>query len=186
MPGNANSGGRNRQSTAAHVLRGTFKPSRHGGSRTSTEAPPGRPDKPKDLDALEARVWDRFIADLETQHTLTSTDGAQIKSAVLLSAEVERSRARRREFGVFLAEQRKKLRGLEGPERDVVVDRIIELESQIERAGKATRLALKDLRPWLDGMGLTTVSRARVNAAVGAGLPAGSVAQFKARKPKLA
>ena len=75
---------RNKKPLEQHVIDGTYRPSVHGPLPANLESwrhgdgpAPGLPDKPVDLDATAAEMWDRVIA--TRQGTIWPSDGPMLK-----------------------------------------------------------------------------------------------------------
>jgi phage terminase small subunit len=95
--GGARSGaGRKQLGAELHVLKGTFKPGRHGERDDQPQEPrKGRPEAPMPLEGAALAEWDRTLNRLESAGTLSVIDDAAVyqRFGVMLRATAQHSNA---------------------------------------------------------------------------------------------
>src|SRR5262245_213847 len=138
MSGTANSGGRNRRSRQAHLLAGTFRPSRHG-TRTDAEPPPGRPRASKLLRGLALQEWRLTCARLAAANTLSKVDDACIYQYSQLFAETERLAEDRAATLAALQLVEDRIGEVTGPDLVACVQEITKMRVLVARYGTALR-----------------------------------------------
>lgn len=88
--------GRHPVPTALHVLRGTYRTTRHGRDRAGEpRLVPGRPACPDEVQRDPAALahWERLIAQLETSGVLTTAHGDALALLAQAKADYDRVRA---------------------------------------------------------------------------------------------
>lgn len=168
MPGNANSGGRNRKSTTLHLLQGTFRPHRHGGVETP-EPPQGKPTPPGVLSKVARAEWDRMVARLEQTRALSIVDDAALYQYACLFGEVEEQKgeaARLRKLSKDLKDQ---AGDLDGEQLVEAIGQIVTLQHLINRQTTQLRQGHMAIRQYLVEFGMTPSARTRVKLPAGAG-----------------
>ena len=148
MPGTANSGGRNKKSTAAHRLTKTFRSDRHHDA--SPEPPVGTPDPPTDLTDEALNEWQRMVARLTMSRTLTLADDAALVNYCRLHADATRLQHA--------------LDAVEPFYEKVSVDGagVEHVEPKVHPGFAQLRAYRQALRMFLQEFGLTPVARSRV------------------------
>lgn len=161
MPGTSGSGGRNARGTAAHVVAGTFRPDRHGGSQTP-DLPKGHPEPPKPLDGDAAAEWGRMVAHLEQIGILSPTNAMALYQYCRMFAETEAQAARAEEYAAGIAMLEQNLSDVKGP--DLVacfqeIGKLHALRAQNETKVRQGRMAI---RQYLVEFGMTPAAVSRV------------------------
>lgn len=184
MSGTEGRSGRRRLSAAAHVLRGTFRPDRHGDDATP-EPPIGAPTPPKPLAGDAKAEWNRMVHRLTTTKTLSLVDDGALYQYCDLFAETEALKGKywviekqTRQLTKIVAKQK-----LDGSEFVAALKQITELQRQ--SIGLVTKLRQNHLalRTWLVEFGLTPSARTRVKQlGGGAERLQSKVDQFRQRK----
>lgn len=184
MPGNQNSGGRNKLSASAHVLRGTFRADRHADD-TTPEPPIGAPQPPKPLAGDAKAEWNRMVESLVQTKTLSTVDRHALFQYCELFAETQTLKEKywqiekqTRQLTKIIAKQK-----LDGTEFVAALKQVTELQRQ--SIGLVTKLRQNrlGLRTWLVEFGLTPSARTRVKQ-LGGGVerPKSKVDQFRGMK----
>ncbi len=161
MPGTANSGGRNAKPPQMHVLTGTFRDDRHGGS-VSPEPPKGRPVAPKGLVGPAKAEWERMVSRLEDSGTLTLVDDAALYQYVQLFAETESINVRAAENARLTKKLMAAVQGLDGAELVEAVKQIVELRYLDAKDTRDLRQGHMAIRGYLVEFGMTPAARSRV------------------------
>jgi P27 family predicted phage terminase small subunit len=183
MAGTKNSGGRNRKSSAMHLLEGTHRPDRHG-ERETPEPPTGRPDTPPMLAGHALAEWDRMIARLEALGTLAVVDDAALYQYVCLFGETEDTQDRRRETAglvttlqATIAREATRIGNVAPPVTEAdddpldtarreladAVSQVLELQQLIGKMTTQLRQGHMAIRQYLVEFGLTPAARTRVS-----------------------
>lgn len=181
MAGNKNSGGSNKLSTNAHVLRGTFRADRHAGD-TTPEPPKGRPEPPIPLVGAAKAEWTRMLDRLEKNNTLSIVDDAALFQYAELfgeTQEIKTDNSRLRKMSVTLMAMVKRLQGSELVE---TIGRIVDIEHELSRQATKLRQNRMALRQWLVEFGMTPSARTRVKQNAGPAAPKSRVDQFRQSK----
>lgn len=162
MPGTVNSGGRNAKSARAHLLQGTFQPSRHGGHDVP-EPPKGTPLPPGRLTGTAKAEWDRMIGRLEKNGSLSVVDDAALYQYVKLYAETEQIDIDQQENRRLSALLKKAVtKDLGGAELVEIVRKIVDLRALIGKATRDLRQGHMAIRQYLVEFGMTPSARTRV------------------------
>jgi phage terminase small subunit len=167
MAGNANSGGRNKKSLAAHALTGTGRTTR-GTATTSTspaapEPPKGRPPIPIGLIGPGLAEWERMVTRLEKSQTLSVVDDAVLLPYCQLFAETELVIVAHRTNAALVVTLQKAITKLK--DGDLIV-RAIESIVQLKKLEIKTTTQLRQghmaVRQYLVELGMTPAARSRV------------------------
>lgn len=162
MPGTGHSGGRNKKSTQLHVLRGTFKKSRHADHETP--APPaGTPTPPKRLTGEAKREWDRMLERLrESLVPTTRIDDAWLYQYVQLYAETEAIINDNAQLRQLQATLKTSLQKLKGRELVSAIAEVVKIEQVLSKQTTQLRQAHLAIRQYLVESGMTPAARSRV------------------------
>lgn len=182
MAGTKNSGGRNKLSAAAHVLRGTFRADRHADDATP-QPPLGVPKPPKPLSGDAKAEWNRMVLRLSTNQTLSIVDDGALYQYCDLFAETEDLKASYWRLRKTSGQMLKAIKGLEGGDLVNALAEVAKLEHEIGRTTVKLRQNHIAMKAWLVEFGLTPSSRTRVKQlAAGAQAPQSRVESFRQRK----
>lgn len=161
MPGTGNSGGRNRLSAQAHVVKGTFRSDRHADA-VAPEPPRGRPEPPKALEGEATEEWDRMIARLELSGALSKVDDAALYQYVRLFAETEQASVSREEANASVQILEENIGGLKGPDLVAAFQEIGKMRRLEASYATQIRQGRMAIRQYLVEFGLTPAARSRV------------------------
>lgn len=155
------SGGRNAQSAADHVIRGTFRSDRHDDDMGVT-AEPGRPESPRELVGEALAEWDRMIDRLEKIAALSVVDGAALYQYCQLFAETEAIALSQAEVAASADIVEENLSGLKGAELVQAFQEITKLRALEARYTTQVRQGRMSIRAYLVEFGMTPAARSRV------------------------
>ena len=167
MPGNANSGGRNKKAAHIHLVNGTFRPDRHDPA-DDVQAPPGAPVAPDGLKGDALAEWHRMVERMVRANTISAIDDAALYQYVELFAETEAIKSDHGRLRKMSADLMKLARKLEGQELVETVTKILGLEGAIARQTQQLRQGHMALRQYLVEFGMTPAARSRVRPAASA------------------
>lgn len=166
MPGTRHSGGRNKRSAAAHVLRGTFRKDRHKGEQTP-EAPQGVPDPPKPLEGDALDEWNRTITRLTLLGTLSRVDDAVIFQYCRLFADTEAIAIKQLEVGGSIQILEDSLGDFEKEDLLAAFQELTKLRRLEGQYTSQIRQWRMGQRVYLVELGLTPAARTRVKLPTG-------------------
>ena len=172
MPGTSTSGGRNRKATQAHLLRGTFRPARHAGTR-APEPPAGTPTSPVTLTGDARAEWDRMVSRLKRCGVLTAVDDAVLLEACQLFQETQQLRREDQRLRRLSTTLTRATKALSGADLVAAIAEIVKLQAQRQRLSTASRQGHMAQRQYLIELGLTPLARTRVQASSSAAPQAG-------------
>ena len=161
MAGNANSGGRNKLSTQAHIVKGTFQPCRHG-DHSAPEPPKGRPELPEPLEGRGLAEWERMVARLEQSGTLSRVDDAAIYQYARLYAETEQIAEDREHLEAAIQRLEENLGDFEGEDFIRLAQEITQQRKLAAKCTDQMRSGRMGIRQWLVEFGMTPAARSRV------------------------
>jgi phage terminase small subunit len=161
MPGTGNSGGRNKLTAQAHVVKGTFQASRHA-DHTSPEPPKGRPDSPVALEGLAAEEWERMLTRLEVSSTLAKVDDAAVYQYCRLFAETESHAVSREECSATVKILEENIGDLKDESLVQAFQEITKMRKLELAHASATRAGRMAIRQYLVEFGMTPAARSRV------------------------
>lgn len=162
------SGGHNRLSAEAHILRGTFRRDRHGprpeevdlSAKSNLSAKSSvKPTPRKPLKGEAKAEWDRVVAELEDIGQLALIDAGRLFQYVSLFAEVEAISANQVVTEELIKKARKAMNGLDGLELLQAVEQVVKLQQLVVRQTNQLRQGRMALRQYLNDLGLTPVAR---------------------------
>jgi P27 family predicted phage terminase small subunit len=154
-------GGRNAKTPQEHKLQGTFQKVRHGGYQ-GPEPPKGRPVSPNPLEGQAKAEWDRMIARLDAQKTISSVDDAVLYQYCKLFAETEAVAEQQEESKASVAILETNLADVDKQDLVQVFGQIVILRKLISKCTDQLRSGRLALRTYLVEFGLTPASRGRV------------------------
>lgn len=187
MPGNSNSGGRNRKSAARHRLEGTYQKCRHDG-RADPDPPKGRPTPPTSLAGDARAEWQRMVKRLEDTKTLSTVDDAALYQYSCLFAETEEITAAHRTNARLLEKLEQALERVRDEDQVAQVATAIadirKLDAKHVQQLRQSRMAL---RQFLVEFGMTPAARSRVKemAPAAGDQPVSKLAQLQAQAETL-
>ena len=168
MPGNMNSGGRNKRSATSHILRGTFRKDRHGDDATP-EPPIGTPKPPVRLVGQAKAEWGRVIVSLSNNKTLSIVDAHALFQYCELFAETQELKADYWRLRKSSTQMLKAIKGLTGAELVKALGHVTQMEHEISRLTTKLRQNRLAVKSFLVEFGLTPSARTRVKQIGGGG-----------------
>lgn len=181
MAGSPGRSGRRAKPAAAHILRGTFRPDRHGDDATP-EPPIGAPKPLKPLSGDAKAEWNRMVESLGLTKTLSTVDRHVLFQYCEMFGETEELKASYWRLRKASSQMLKAAKGLESNDLVKALSEITKIEHEIGRLTvklRQNRLGLKGL---LVEFGLTPSARTRVKQlGGGAERPLSKVDQFRQR-----
>lgn len=161
MAGTSNSGGRNKKSTAMHLLRGTFRKERHGDHETP-DPPKGKPEPPAALSPIARGEWDRMVARLEETGALSIVDDAAIYQYAQMFAETEQLRIDHLATRSLSEKLKKSIKSLDGRDLVDAIEQIVKLQFLMSKESQQLRQGHLAVRQFLIEFGMTPSARTRV------------------------
>lgn len=148
-------------SPAAHLVRGTFQPSRHAGHDVP-ESPGGVPESPKKLSGDAAKEWDRMIGRLQAMGSLSRVDDAALYQYCRLFAETEELFVTKGETAASIDILEENIGDLHDADLVAAFQEITKLRMLEARYGVQIRQGRMSIRQYLVEFGLTPSARSRV------------------------
>jgi phage terminase small subunit len=140
---------------------GTFRKDRHGQQRTPI-APPGRPTKPDNLDAIAGAVWDSVITALDNLGNVHIVDGLAVYQYACLYAETEGIARQQAGYRATFQALDSTVPGLTGADLAIVAGQLGRLAKIDAKCTDQLRNGRAALRLYLTEFGLTPASRSRI------------------------
>jgi len=183
MPGvKGRSGGRNKLSAGAHVIKGTFRRDRHGDDSTP-EPPKGRPEPPMALSGTAKAEWNRMVDRLTQNGTLSVVDDGQLFEHCQLFEETQALREGYTRLRKHSKAVMRIAKTLEGQQLIDALKQVTAIEHEIARLSTKLRQGHLAVRVFLVECGLTPSARTRVKViGGGAETPQSKVDQFRRSK----